>query len=81
MMIQPMGEVDEARMAPRHAGDDPERKLLCAIIGMAKQDLRAKEHREREDARRFFESAHFAEMCGYLDLNAEYLRALALDAA
>ena len=71
-MIQPMGEVDEARMAPRHVIDEPERKLLCAVIGLARMDLR--QPTQRSSARAFFHSEHFAEMCAYLDLNPERLR-------
>lgn len=75
-MIQPMGEVDEARMAPRHVIDEAERKLLCAVIGQARMDLRRPS--ERSSARAFFHSQHFAEMCAYLDLSPERLRLSAL---
>lgn len=75
-MIQPMGEVDEARMAPRHVTDEAERRLLCAVIGMARMDLRRP--KERSSARAFFVSEHFAEMCAHLDLSPERLRLSAL---
>lgn len=75
-MMQPMGEVDPSRMAPRHVADEPERKLLCAVIGMARMDLRRP--KQRSSARAFFHSQHFAEMCTHLDLNPERLRLSAL---
>lgn len=71
-----MGEVDPSRMAPRHVEDEPERKLLCAVIGMARMDLRRPKH--RSSARAFFVSQHFSEMCGYLNFNPERLRLSAL---
>lgn len=75
-MIQPVAEVDLTRMMPRKIADEHERNLLCAVIGMARMDLR--KPTQRSSAREFFHSEHFDEMCAYLDLNPERLRLSAL---